>query len=187
MHVLPADAIDVAAWEAALHPTVSSPAELSRILKGEWNVGMQQCVLPLLSSTGDPEPPPDPAKFIDVRTEMYRRVINANASMNPKDLSTFTIPPTPSSAGLSQESRSFYDNGIMITEGTKSWRKGWVRAQSIEGLMQAAFAIMKGQPVPDDPIHGLPYVWDPVTRTLAQPNDKLFEELECKPITVPQR
>ena len=54
-------------------------------------------------------------------------------------------------------------------------------------MTNAAFAMMKGQPIPADPIHGLPYVWDPATRQLSPPADPVFEEQQLKPITVPAR
>lgn len=182
MQALPADAIDVAAWEEALHPRAATPAEFGRILKGEWNVGMQQFVLPILT-TGEPGTPPDPEEFIDTHTELYRRVIAANSSQDPKELTSNTVPLLPSSAGLSQESRNLYDEEIATT--AFAWRKGWTRAQSAYGMHQAAFAILKGQPIPTDPIHGLPYVWDPATRTLSPPANHAFKDLELKPIIIP--
>jgi hypothetical protein len=90
-------------------------------------------------------------------------------------------PPLPTAAGLFKESRNFYEG--LAGGGPKSWQEGWIRAQSIYGMTQAAFAIMKGQPIPADPIYGLPYVWDPATRTLSEPTSK---PLEIKPIIVPK-
>ena len=67
-----------------------------------------------------------------------------------------------------------------------AWRKGWDRAQSTSAMTQAAFAIMKNQPIPRDPVYGQDYRWDPVTRQLAMPADKEFDAIEIKPITVPK-
>lgn len=182
---LPAERIDSVAWETALHPTVSSPAEFSRILKGEYHFGMRVLLLPILADAGDPHPLPDPEEFIDVYTEMYRRCINANPSHDPKHLPTYKTSPLPSSAGLSEESRNFYE-GIPMHVGAKSWQKGWTRAQSAFGMTQAAFAIMKGLPVPVDPIFSLPYDWNPATRTLSAPSSPAFDEMALKPIIVPK-
>ena len=184
MPALPAGKIDVAAWEAAVQPKVSPPAEFGRLLKGEYHFGMRVFILPILADAGDSHPLPDPEEFIDVYTEMFRRKINANPSHSPKDLAHFKVTPQPSSAGLSKESRNFYEHSIH--EGVESWRTGWVRAQSIHGMHQAAFAIMKGQPVPPDPIHGLPYVWDAATRTLSAPVSPAFDEMKMTPIIVPK-
>ena len=54
-------------------------------------------------------------------------------------------------------------------------------------MTQAAFAIMKGQPIPKDPVYGQDYRWDPVTRLLSAPDTEAFNSLNIKPITVPKR
>ena len=61
------------------------------------------------------------------------------------------------------------------------------RAQSATGMMQAAFALMKGQPLPPDPVYGLPYQWDPATRTLSPPDSPEFQEMQLKPVVVSAR
>ena len=70
-------------------------------------------------------------------------------------------------------------------ESVGAWANGTARAQSATAMAQAAFAIMNGQPVPNDPIHGLPYLWDPATRTLSPPDSPVFQELQLKPLVVP--
>ncbi len=74
----------------------------------------------------------------------------------------------------------------MIYIGASAWRKGWDRAQSSFAMTQAAFAIMKGQPIPQDPVYGVDYRWDPATRQLSMPAGEVFDQLEIKPITVPK-
>jgi hypothetical protein len=53
-------------------------------------------------------------------------------------------------------------------------------------MIQAAFAIMKGQAIPNDPVYGLPYTWDPATRQLSPPDNPAFQKMARKPIVVPQ-
>jgi hypothetical protein len=52
-------------------------------------------------------------------------------------------------------------------------------------MTQAAFAIMKGEPIPKDPIHGLPYQWNPASRLLSAPDSPVFAGQNLQPITVP--
>jgi hypothetical protein len=52
-------------------------------------------------------------------------------------------------------------------------------------MANAAFAIMGGEPVPRDPVFGLPYGWDPATRTLSPPDSPEFKEMDIEPIVVP--
>jgi hypothetical protein len=53
-------------------------------------------------------------------------------------------------------------------------------------MTQAAFAIMKNQPVPTDPVYGQHYRWDPATRQLSMPAGEAFDTMQIKPITVPK-
>lgn len=73
----------------------------------------------------------------------------------------------------------------MLFVGSAAWSKGFLRAQSRFAMTQAAFAIMKGEPLPTDPIHGLPYQWDPASRQLSPPDDPAFTPLNLRPIIVP--
>ena len=41
----------------------------------------------------------------------------------------------------------------------------------LSGRTDAALAIMQGQEIPLEPFTGLPYVYDPVARTLQVPDD----------------
>ncbi len=70
--------------------------------------------------------------------------------------------------------------------GADAWGKGAFRSQSTFAMNQAAFDIMKGQPVPVDPVFGQPYRWNPDTRELAAPDTPEFKQLDIKPITVPR-
>ena len=115
------------------------------------------------------------------RFPLKRGRIHEAASLS--DLPTLKMPAIPDISHLSWESQGVVQDFYL---GTEAWRKGWDRAQSIFGMTQAAFAIMQGQPIPPDPIHGLPYVWDAATRTLSAPNAKAFEKLDLKPIIVPK-
>ncbi len=45
---------------------------------------------------------------------------------------------------------------------------------------------MNHRPIPQDPIYGQNYLWDPVSRTLSAPVGDAFSKLDLKPITVPK-
>lgn len=68
----------------------------------------------------------------------------------------------------------------------RAWSKVLLRAQSATALNQAAFAVMKRDPLPLAPIPGLPCHCPPATRTLSTPNSPAFEEMALKPVTVPR-
>lgn len=67
-----------------------------------------------------------------------------------------------------------------------AWGIGWARAQSSSAMTQAAFALMEGQPLNQDPVYGKAYPWDPATRQLSMPAGKDFEGMKIRPITVPK-
>ena len=174
---------EIAAWEAALHPTVSPPADFARKLRGDWNLEMRKTILPVLSDVADPQQPPDPEEFINVFTETFRRRIDFFEHLKVGELPTTTFPPSPSAADLSLESRKLNHS---LFRGLDGWSFGWEKDQVTSGMTQAAFAIMKGQPIPVDPICGQNYLWDPVTRQLSPPNAERFSGMGIKLITVPK-
>lgn len=180
---LPAGQVDPAAWENALNPTVSGPAEFARLMKGEWSVGSRHFLLPMLLDAEEPKLPPDPGELLDAYSLNFLEIARIHEAADIKDLPTLEMPPAPDSSHLSRASRGMTE---VLSIGCMSWRKGWDRAQSVSAMTQAAFAIMKGQPIPNDPIYGQPYVWDPTTRKLSPPNSEVFQKIDLKPIIVPK-
>ena len=179
---LPAGQFDPAAWEQAVNPQVHPPAEFARIMKGEWNVSAREYLLPMLSDTADPKYPADPEALIDYHAGGFLEVIGDHDSPSPADWNTVPPPGFSGNSHLSRDSRELTE---MLFVGTQAWSKGMIRAQNQSAMTRAAFAIMNGQPVPSDPIHGLPYRWNPATRELSPPDDPVFAELDLKPVIVP--
>jgi hypothetical protein len=52
-------------------------------------------------------------------------------------------------------------------------------------MTRAAFAILKDQPIPQDPIYGLDYVWDATTRQLSFPR-VIPGDMRIPTLTVPK-
>ena len=180
---LPPGSVDLAQWEAALKPVVSPPAEFSRIMRGEWQVGSLQFVMPMMVDTEDPRYPPDPEALIDFHASMYLDYVSGYDRTSPSDWPAMRAPAMPAIESMSGSSRDFAE---LMFVGARAWSNGFQRAQSNSGMMQAAFAIMQGQPIPNDPVYGQSYGWDPATRTLSPPDSPEFKELQLKPIVVPK-
>ena len=180
---LPAGEMDPAAWEAVLKPTVYSPAEFARLMKGEWSVGSRQFLLPMLLDAADPKCPPDAAELLDAYSLLFLEIARVHETADLKDLPTLAMPPALDTSHLSRTSRQAVES---LSIGFMAWRKGWDRSQSSAAFTQAAFAIMKNQPIPKDPVYGQDYRWDPATRQLSMPAGKAFDDLGIKPITVPK-
>ena len=180
---LPAGQVDPAAWENTLNPTVSGPAEFARIMKGDWSVMNRYYLLPMLLDAEDPKYPPDGGDLLDYVSLSYLEIVRSHESATLTDLPTLQFPPI---ADASHLSRASGQAAATISMGASAWRKGWDRAQSVSAMNQAAFAIMKNQPIPQDPVYGQAYRWDPATRQLSMPAGKTFDALDIKPITVPK-
>lgn len=183
MPTLPAGRLDPVAWEQAVNPQVHPPAEFARVMRGEWNVTAREYLLPMLSDTADPKYPADPEALIDYHAGGFLEVIGDHDSPSPADWNAINHSGiVADNSHLSRDSRELTE---MLFVGTQAWSKGMIRAQNQSAMTQAAFAIMQGQPVPNDPIHGLLYRWDPSTRTLSPPDDPAFAEMNLQPLIVP--
>jgi hypothetical protein len=120
---------------------------------------------------------------LDCYTQQLIGIVDSHEPARHTDLQTISLPKIPDTSHLTRSSRKTIE---VLSVGTSAWRKGWDRAQSMSAMTQAAFAIMKGQSIPQDPIYGVDYRWDPATRQLSMPAGKAFDDLEIAPISVPK-
>lgn len=179
---LPAGQIDSQAWESAVNPVVDPPAEFGRLMVGEWNVTSRWYIMPMLSNTNDPKYPSDPDQLIDYHATSFVEILETYSGQLPSDWSSVVPIDQPYTGGLSRDSRLLVG---MLFVGVDAWSKGFQRVGQTAAMTQAAFAIMKGQTIPSDPVYGLPYQWDPASRVLSAPKSPEFSEMKIKPIIVP--
>lgn len=180
---LPAGQVDVSAWQHAVNPIVRQPTDFARTMRGEWNTGLPTEFLPLLSDAADPSVPSDPDYLIESFTHYTKNLIQQGDTLT---LADFANAPrrTENLDHLSRRSRDLAES--MGMGGGYDMTNAWILNQSRNGLTLAAFAIMNGQPVPDDPVSGKPYVWDAETRQLSPPDFPRYKTTRIKPITVPK-
>ncbi len=180
---LPPGSVDPAAWQTALKPTVYGPSDFSRILRGEWRSENVQIMLPILLDTEEPRRVSDGGALLDAHAYFFVENVQKYETATLTDLPTIQLTGPPDLSHLSSGSRQIYDCVFISTE---VWNKAPQNFISRSGMTQAAFAILKGQPIPNDPIYGQPYVWDPVTRQLSPPATDAFKAMNIKPIKVPR-
>jgi hypothetical protein len=180
---LPADQVDPVAWEDVVRPTVSQPAGFARLVRAEWSASSRYYLLPMLLDAEDPKNPPDSAEVLDLYSMCFLETVHLHEGAAISDLPTLEVPLMSDDSHLSRSGREAMS---MIYLDARAWRKGWDRAQSVFAMDQAAFAILKGELIPKDPIYGTDYQWDPVTRQLSMPAGKEFEGMKIKPIIVPK-
>lgn len=183
MPALPSGQLDPTAWENVLNPTVHSPDEFARVMKGEWSVTNREYLLPILMDPEELNNPSDPDALLDAFAGNFLHIVGNNEGRSITDWPNLADPGDPDISHLSRRSQGLIETCFI---GQRAWRKGMERSVSVFAMNQAAFAILKGQPIPNDPIYGLPYGWDPATRILSKPNGEAFKKLELKSITLPK-
>ncbi|MDQ8192312.1 hypothetical protein [Roseibacillus persicicus] len=181
---VPPEQADPSAWEEALRPQLAPPSEFARLMVGEWHVISQEYFFPALSDSLDPKYPSDPGALIDYYASNYLNVAQAYSSNHQPDWISATSPGFSSPALLSRESRKHAE---IFSTGAEAWSKGYQRSNHQTAMVQAAFAIMKDEPIPADPVYDLPYQWDPATRVLSPPisQNPMLKDGWLHPITVP--
>ncbi len=153
--------VDIAAWEDAVAPGVRQTTDIARIMRGEWNYIMPVELLPVFSDPAETRQPVDADQLVESYTQYIQGQVRL--AENP---SSGPAPEIPLD-NLSGRSRDLAGYFGMTGEYRSQWR--WELSQAQAGMTQAAFAILRGLPVPNDPISGEPYVWNPDKRTLALP------------------
>jgi hypothetical protein len=183
MPAVPQGQLDPAAWDRAVNPTVPTPDEFARIMKVEWSVATRERLLPSIADVEDPKYPPDPEALLDFNAGIVLDAVTAYEGRSLADLPSISIIGFPDDRHLSRESRELSKT---LSKSLQAWRERWERSVAATAMTQAAFDIMNGKPVPPDPIHGLPYRWDPAKRELSAPDDPAFKEFRLKPLIVPK-
>lgn len=174
--------VDPGAWENVLRPGASPPAEFARLMKGEWSVTVRYFLIPHLLNGEIALDPEASGDFLDAHAATFAEIVRSHEYAELSDLPKLDMPPEPDLTHLPDIAQELLE---IFQIGIGAWRKGWDRAQSASARTQAAFAILKGLPVPKDRIYSLDYRWDPATRELAMPAGAQFDEMGIEPIIVP--
>ncbi len=178
---VPPDQLDPVDWQAAVNPTPPSPADYARVVRGEWNAGTENWLLPALLNPAESKAPPDPDMLVEAYTRHFDRMAGDFASLPPGP-----VPPGSGiidDTGLSWRSRQFVEvyqiGGGFVRDSEAAVQRA--------GFYQAAFDILAGKPVPVDPVSRQPYRWNPATRELAMPEGAQSNFGVIKPLILPKR
>jgi hypothetical protein len=169
---------DLVAWERVMVGQSPGPSEFGRVLRGEWHTGVRY-LLPLSLPGG--EVPPDLDRLGDAWADLVARRVQACESATVGGLWQAIDAVQASGEGLSPQSGAILK---LINEGSSTWPKGWIRCQLLDAQQQAAFAHLLGEPLPNEPITGKPFVWDEATQSILFPEDERLAQIELKPLVV---
>lgn len=171
---------DPAVWAAAFQTEPRNPADLSTLVKGEWNGMMQYYILPSLLDPSESRNPADADLFVESYTRYIADQVKPFEASSNVDLSSQSWKP------FDDSQLSWRSQQLGKDVGNIDFRNHWIRGQLRAGLTQAAFDILQGKPVPNDPIYGQPYQWNPETRELTMPKVPELAKTKFKPIKLPK-
>jgi hypothetical protein len=178
---LPGDALDLSPWQQSLD-AASSPEDFGRLLIGEWHLATRCLAMPAMVTGEDGwDEQPDPEVFLDRWAEWVQAMARGCDSTDLGHLSDTLGGIHVKADGMSRPSIGMLE---VLKTGAKSWSKGWVRSQIVLHLQNAAFAYMRGEPLPSEPITGKPFVWDEASQSIKLPEDERLKDFDAKPLVI---
>jgi hypothetical protein len=177
---IPSDQLDLPAWESALFSTLKTPTQFADCMRAEWTHLMLKYILTTFADPAEENQPPDPDHLVEAYTRYVSNMVKGHAPLALADLPSHPWIPMDTT-GLSWRSQR-----LCSLIGSYNYRINWERTQQRTGLTKAAFAVLKGQLPPNDPIYGKPYSWNPVTREISMPDSPEFRYYNPKPIKLPK-
>ena len=164
---------DLAAWRVVIGDEINMPARMAKVIRGEWNTTLDHMFLPctfLEHHNGNLKDPEETARVWSGRMARWIAKLEGTPAVGFHDLS----PPDEShqSDALSKEGKEIVDTTV---GGAPVWSKGFVRSVVLSAQNRALIDRLiherDGSPVPDtiDPASGLPFRFDPATRTIIAP------------------
>lgn len=181
-HFLPAlngNAAEIARWREAIRSPNMNPSDFARLLYGEGWVSLGGYVIPWVN--GDKSFPsvgyiPDADALFDAYAQSSVEAARKAETFSLDDIAIGDNNPPFHSFTANHLSEGAQKVLEETTIGYSAWVKGWARSMSLSGRTDAALAIMQGEEIPLEPFTGLPYVYDPVARTVQVPNDPILRE-----------
>lgn len=177
---LPGDSLDLSAWQQSFGPA-SSTEDFSRLLIGEWHTGARYIALPaLVSGEQEWKDVDDPAALLDRWADLVEAQAKACGGTDlghlPETLGGIHVGANgdPRSTALMDE----------LARGLTAWSKGWVRQQIQCEQQNAVFAYLRGEPLPNEPTTGKPFVWDEASQSVRLPEDDRLKDFHLDPIAI---
>lgn len=178
--LLPLSAEGLANWEDAILSSAVSPSDLSVFIRGEWHVTVHFMIVGLVADTKVK----DPSRLLEAWADLAKRQVTACGTSNLLDLGRDLSAVRANSADLSEESAQLLET--VSGESIAEWVGGWARQGIETDLARAAFAHLKGKPIPVEPLTSKPYVWDPAARLFSLPSDVRLDSLKVEPLKLPK-
>ena len=190
--ILPAlgPSADLAGWRTVL-ASRCTPKALAHTMRGEWfcSLGMMTLYLAHPETT-----PPDPDRLVEVFTERFSREAKRLDQATLSDLHLLSGSLVhESSHGLSEKSSEILN---WFSIGGQAWYRGFTRAALKHAHLDAGLELLQREQHGEDlttltacdtinPLTNEPFEFDPVTRTLPEPNSPDDHDLLIDPLPLP--
>jgi hypothetical protein len=193
-HFLPAlngNTAEIARWREVVRSPNMEPADYARLLRGEGWLGLSAFVIPMVNTDNSYSSRsyiPDPDALFDAYAQSCIATAKKAQTLTLDELFIIEENDDPGSpidvTHLSKEAQSLLE---LCRSGTSAWANGWARSVSLSARTDAALAILQGEEIPLEPFTGIPYVYDPVMRTVQAPLEpSLLEKLKMgDPLKLP--
>ncbi|HEY8962697.1 MAG TPA: hypothetical protein VIM57_10885 [Luteolibacter sp.] len=178
---LPDDSSDLSVWQQGFGAT-SSPEDLGRLLIGEWHILPQYLALPAMASgEADWKDITDPEAFLERWADWVEAQVRGCDSTDLGHLSDTLGGIHAEADGISAHSGAMLQ---LVETGLTAWSRGWVRSQIVWQQQNAAFAYLRGESLPNEPITGKPFVWDEASQSIRLPEDERLMEFKVDPLVI---
>jgi hypothetical protein len=188
-HVIPALKLteaEATEWRVALGHT--REPDISNTVRGEFHATLRGLAIPIIVTRPEEISDtriPDTDALYDSLAQHHLGLIETAQMATHKDLwlkqAGFDLLPQ-NHENLSAEAQKAVG---MLALGWSIYMKGWTRAAAINRQYDAAMALLEGSDPPVELITGKPFVFDPVTRSLAFPSDPDLKGIKADPIKLP--
>lgn len=188
-HVIPAldlTEAETAEWRVALGHTRET--DISNTVRGEFHTTMRGIAIPIIVSRPEEISDtriPDTDALYNSLAQHHLGFIEDAQTATHKDLwlkqAGFDFLPQ-NHEDLSTEAKKTVEMLVIRWSG---YLQGWTRAAAISRQHDAALALLEGSEPPVELITGKPFVFDPVTRSLAFPSDPDLKGIKADPIKLP--
>lgn len=179
-------------WKSTLGRKVYSTAELTKTMRGEWNIGADFIAFPMLAESGKLCEMPDAEATSRSYSLVFNQCVSELPSRSLANLTNYNLVCPGGVSHLSEEGRGIID---IISTGPKNWLQGYVHAAVVHQQYQAAMDLLilekagatltaadTGRIV-HDPVSGLPFVFDATSRKVSAPVCGVTPEIE--PLALP--
>ncbi len=166
-------------WRDVVLVRTDPAQQIRRMYLGEWNWMVRQHIAPLMVGE-HPESANPEAKirnaggFMDTYTNAYRTWMADLANQEAGRLNLVGWKEAPQGENLEGD-----DTGILAGAftGIDNLTHGFGHRATGTAQAAAVVSILLGEVPPVDPVSGLPFVWDPESRTLARPGGDQHDKI----------